>query len=108
MRDRRYALAHTGRRGAGARRGGLSLLVRDDWSGESRDPARQANLRVNALIARCADERTVFWADPGSAMVDGQGRLSTDVAQDRLHLSMVGYAMLGAGLEPAIRRLLAN
>ncbi len=39
MSDRRYALEHTGRRGAGETRGGLSLLVRDDWSGESRDPA---------------------------------------------------------------------
>ena len=39
MSDRRYSLEHTGRRGAGETRGGLSLLVRDDWSGESRDPA---------------------------------------------------------------------
>ncbi len=39
MSDRRYSLEHTGRRGAGERRGGLSLVVRDDWSGESRDPA---------------------------------------------------------------------
>lgn len=39
MSDQRYALEHTARRGAGESRGGLSLLVRDDWSGESRDPA---------------------------------------------------------------------
>lgn len=39
MSDQRYSLEHTGHRGAGERRGGLSLLVRDDWSGESRDPA---------------------------------------------------------------------
>jgi exonuclease SbcC len=39
MSDQRYALEHTGRRGAGETRGGLSLLVRDDWSGETRDPA---------------------------------------------------------------------
>ena len=38
MSDRRYSLEHTGRRGAGETRGGLSLRVRDDWSGESRDP----------------------------------------------------------------------
>ena len=30
MSDRRYSLEHTGRRGAGETRGGLSLLVRDD------------------------------------------------------------------------------
>jgi exonuclease SbcC len=39
MSDRRYSLEHVGRRGAGETRGGLSLVVRDDWSGESRDPA---------------------------------------------------------------------
>ncbi len=38
MTDGRYRLEHTGDRGAGESRGGLSLLVRDDWSGESRDP----------------------------------------------------------------------
>ena len=35
----RFTLEHSGKRGAGETRGGLSLLVRDDWSGETRDPA---------------------------------------------------------------------
>src|SRR5699024_8798964 len=39
MSDQRYTLEHTGRRGAGETRGGLSLLVRDEWSGDTRDPA---------------------------------------------------------------------
>ena len=39
MSDQRYSLEHTAHRGAGETRGGLSLQVRDDWSGESRDPA---------------------------------------------------------------------
>ncbi len=39
MSDQRYSLEHVGRRGSGESRGGLSLVVRDDWSGESRDPA---------------------------------------------------------------------
>lgn len=38
MTDSRYRLEHTGDRGAGESRGGLSLLVRDDWSGQTRDP----------------------------------------------------------------------
>ena len=38
MTDSRYRLEHTGSRGAGESRGGLSLLVRDDWSGQTRDP----------------------------------------------------------------------
>ncbi|HEX6151694.1 SMC family ATPase [Nocardioides sp.] len=38
MTDHRYRLEHSDDRGAGESRGGLSLRVRDDWSGESRDP----------------------------------------------------------------------
>ena len=39
MSDQRYSLVHTGQRGAGETRGGLSLVVRDDWTGDTRDPA---------------------------------------------------------------------
>lgn len=39
MSDQRYALVHTGRRGAGERRGGLGLLVHDAWTDDTRDPA---------------------------------------------------------------------
>ncbi|MGZ5398504.1 MAG: AAA family ATPase [Nocardioides sp.] len=38
MTDRRYRLEHSGDRGAGESRGGLSLRIRDDWTGETRDP----------------------------------------------------------------------
>lgn len=39
MSDHRYALEHTDDRGFGEQRGGLSLRIRDDWSGLHRDPA---------------------------------------------------------------------
>ena len=39
MTDQRYALEHTEERGVGAQKGGLSLRVRDDWTGVRRDPA---------------------------------------------------------------------
>ena len=39
MSDERYTLEHSSARGVGEVRGGLSLLVRDEWTGESRDPA---------------------------------------------------------------------
>ncbi|HEY8609691.1 MAG TPA: GDSL-type esterase/lipase family protein [Roseomonas sp.] len=75
---------------------------------DATDPARRANQRVNEMIARCADNQSVFFTDPGSMLVDGQGRLSDQVAFDRLHLTYVGYAILSAGLEPSIRYLLAR
>jgi exonuclease SbcC len=38
MTHGRYSLEHTDERGAGERRGGLGLVVRDDWTGVTRDP----------------------------------------------------------------------
>ena len=75
---------------------------------DSNDAARRMNGRVNALIAACADNRTVFYTDPGSMLTDSAGRLSEAIAYDRLHLSMVGYAILAAGLEPSMRTLLGE
>ncbi|WP_376091486.1 GDSL-type esterase/lipase family protein [Roseomonas sp. CCTCC AB2023176] len=72
------------------------------------DAARQMNRRVNALIARCADNVSVFWTDPGPMLTDPSGRLSEQMSYDRLHLTMVGYAILAAGLEPSIRALLGE
>ncbi|MET0998386.1 MAG: SbcC/MukB-like Walker B domain-containing protein, partial [Marmoricola sp.] len=39
MTDQRYALEQADEKGAGEQRGGLSLRIRDEWSGKQRDPA---------------------------------------------------------------------
>ncbi len=39
MTDQRFSLEQADERGAGEQRGGLSLRVRDEWSGKQRDPA---------------------------------------------------------------------
>ena len=39
MTDERFTLEQTDEKGAGEQRGGLSLRVRDEWSGKHRDPA---------------------------------------------------------------------
>ncbi len=39
MTDQRFALEQADEKGAGEQRGGLSLRVRDEWSGKQRDPA---------------------------------------------------------------------
>ncbi len=72
------------------------------------DPMRLPIARLNQMIAACADNQRVFYSDPGSMMLDGQGALHEWVAFDRLHLSMVGYAMLAAGIEGHVRQLLTR
>ena len=89
MSDHRYSLVHTGRRGAGEARGGLSLLVRDDWSGESRDPATLSGGETFvvslALALGLADVITdeVGGADLDTLFVDeGFGSLDADTLED--------------------------
>ncbi|SED11656.1 exonuclease SbcC [Nocardioides exalbidus] len=89
MSDQRYSLVHTGQRGAGEQRGGLSLLVRDDWTGDTRDPATLSGGETFvvslALALGLADVITqeVGGADLDTLFVDeGFGSLDAETLED--------------------------
>ncbi|WP_232676835.1 AAA family ATPase [Nocardioides sp. R-C-SC26] len=89
MSDQRYSLEHTGRRGAGESRGGLSLLVRDDWSGESRDPATLSGGETFVVsLALALGLADVITGEVGGATLDtlfvdeGFGSLDADTLDD--------------------------
>lgn len=91
MSDQRYSLEHTGRRGAGETRGGLSLLVRDDWSGESRDPATLSGGETFVVsLALALGLADVITQEAGGADLDtlfvdeGFGSLDADTLDDVL------------------------
>ncbi|MBP0494785.1 GDSL family lipase [Roseomonas sp. SG15] len=93
------------RRSPGTRILLLGLLPR---GADASDPARQINQRVNALIAPCADNRSVFYADLGHVLVDQAGRALPGVFVDGLHLTPNGYARLVAVLEPQIANMVGR
>ncbi|MBU8536535.1 GDSL family lipase [Roseomonas tokyonensis] len=72
------------------------------------DPVRPVNARLNALVARCADGQSTVYIEPGPLLLMPDGQLTEHVAFDRLHLTMVGYAILGAAITPQINRMLAQ
>ncbi len=89
MSDQRYSLEHTGRRGAGESRGGLSLLVRDDWSGESRDPATLSGGETFVVsLALALGLSDVITQEAGGAALDtlfvdeGFGSLDAETLDD--------------------------
>lgn len=89
MSDQRYSLEHTGRRGAGETRGGLSLLVRDDWSGEARDPATLSGGETFVVsLALALGLADVITQEAGGAALDtlfvdeGFGSLDADTLDD--------------------------
>ena len=91
MSDQRYTLEHTARRGAGENRGGLSLLVRDHWSGETRDPATLSGGETFvASLALALGLADVVTAEAGGAGLDtlfvdeGFGSLDADTLDDVL------------------------
>lgn len=91
MTDSRYTLVHTDRRASRDTRGGLSLAVRDDWSGEERDPATLSGgetfLVSLALALGLAD---VVTAEAGGTSLDtlfvdeGFGSLDSETLDDVL------------------------
>ncbi|KQP11633.1 hypothetical protein ASF26_20725 [Methylobacterium sp. Leaf93] len=54
---------------------------------DATSPGRAGNARVNELVRRCGDDRCVIYLDPGGAMVDAAGHLSTHVMADGLRLN---------------------
>lgn len=86
----------------------ILLMAQLPRGADMRDPARAVNARVNQLLESCADGQRVFWTDVGKTLIDGAGNLSTAVAYDRLHLSMLGYAILGGAMEEPLRRILGE
>ena len=89
MTDQRFTLEHSTQRGAGETRGGLSLLVRDEWSGESRDPVTLSGGETFvvslALALGLTDVVTheAGGADIGTLFVDeGFGSLDADTLDD--------------------------
>ena len=70
------------------------------------EPLRAQNALVNAQIARCADGVNTFYLDIGRLLTDRDGNLSEQISFDRLHLTMVGYAVMATAMEPMLRRML--
>ncbi len=88
MSDQRYSLEHTADRGR-ERRGGLGLLVRDDWSGRSRDPATLSGGETFVVsLALALGLADVVSAEAGGATLDtlfvdeGFGSLDADTLDD--------------------------
>jgi lysophospholipase L1-like esterase len=77
----------------------LGLLPR---GASAQSELRRKTVAVNELISRCADRRSVFYADIGGTLLDAQGRLTPEVSPDRLHFSEIGYARLAPQLDTLI------
>ncbi|MGM9489291.1 GDSL-type esterase/lipase family protein [Ideonella sp. YS5] len=70
------------------------------------DFLRRQNERVNKLIARLADGRSVRFLDINAALLNADGTLSKEVMPDLLHPNAAGYAIWQRAMEPTLQKLL--
>jgi exonuclease SbcC len=88
MTDGRYVLEHSDLRGAGERRGGLSLVVADQWTDERRDPVTLSGGETFVVsLALALGLADVVTAESGGTRIDtlfvdeGFGSLDADTLE---------------------------
>lgn len=61
---------------------------------------------INARLARFAEQRGIGFIDINERLSDAPGRLSAEMTNDGLHLSLEGYRIWADALSPALEALL--
>lgn len=69
---------------------------------------RKKNEAANALIARFADDKAVFYKDIGAVFLEKDGTLSKKIMPDLLHLNAEGYQRWADTVVPEIKKLLGK
>jgi beta-glucosidase len=77
--------------------------------GENNDNKnRKVNAGANAIIAKLADDKNVFFLDIGPKFTDASGNLSTEVMPDRLHLNEKSYRTWAESTEEMVKKLMGE
>lgn len=61
---------------------------------------------TNAIIKDFADERTVFYLEPGAKFMMSTGSVNIDLMPDGMHLNEVGYRILGNEIMSKVQELM--
>ncbi len=69
---------------------------------------RQVNEKANAIIAKLADDKTVFYLDIGPKFLAADGTLSKDIMPDLLHPNQKGYEIWAEAIEPTVAHLMGE
>lgn len=67
------------------------------------EPIRETNRR----LAKLADNRHIFYADPGRVLAGTDGRADPKAMRDDVHPNATGYHRLAEAIRPTLRKLLA-
>jgi lysophospholipase L1-like esterase len=69
---------------------------------DNNDPLRKVNAKANEIIAKLANDKTVFYLDIGPKFTAADGTLSKDIMADLLHPGAEGYEIWAKTIEPMV------
>lgn len=72
------------------------------------DAKRRVNEGANAIVARLADDKQVFYLDIGKHFLADDGTLSKEVMPDLLHLNERSYRTWAESIEPQVKEILGE
>jgi len=65
-------------------------------------------LQVNQALEKLADNKTIYWVDIGSQLIEADGSISTGMMRDALHPGERGYQIWAEAIEPKLKELLGK
>ena len=76
---------------------------------DKEDGKRKINEGANAIIAKLADDKNVFFQDIGPKFLEPDGNtLSKDIMPDLLHLNEKSYRIWAESIEPNVKKLMGE
>jgi lysophospholipase L1-like esterase len=73
---------------------------------DNNDKMRQQNEATNAIVAKLADNSTVYYMDIGKVFLTPEGVLSRDIMPDVLHPNEKGYEMWASAIKSKVDELM--
>ncbi len=75
---------------------------------DKQDARRLVNQKANQIVAKLADNKTLFYLDIGKRFENPDGTLPREIMPDLLHLSEKGYTIWAESTEPMVAKLMGE
>jgi len=82
----------------------LGIFPRFKETSGDRDIIKEINLRISKLD----DQKIIYYIDIGSAFLNNNMKISTDIMHDLLHPTAKGYQLFAEAIEPKVKELLGE
>ncbi len=86
----------------------ILLLAIFPRGADNNNKMRRQNQATNKLIAKLADEKTVYFLDINQSFLKPDGTLSKDIMPDLLHPNAAGYEIWSKAIMSKVKELMAD